>query len=63
MAHENLESYYKVNFALMQHHKYSLTELENMIPWEREVYLSLLQQFIEEENLKAKQQQAQSGSY
>ncbi len=54
MAHENLESYYKVNFALMQHHKYSLTELENMIPWEREVYLTFLQQYIEEENLKAK---------
>ena len=63
MAHESLESYYKVNFALMQHHKYSLTELENMIPWERDVYLTLLQQYIEEENLKAKQQQAQSGSY
>ena len=63
MAHEDLESYYKINFALMQHHKYSLTELENMIPWEREVYLSLLQQYIEEENLKAKQQQANSGSY
>ena len=62
MAHENLESYYKVNFALMQHHKYSLTELENMIPWEREVYLTLLQQYIEEENLKAKQEQAQSGN-
>ena len=46
----------------MQHHKYSLTELENMIPWEREVYLSLLQQYIEEENLKTKQEQA-SGSY
>jgi len=52
MAHEDLASYYKVNFALMQHHKYSLTELENMIPWEREIYLSLLQQYIEEENLK-----------
>ena len=47
MAHEDLESYYKVNFALMQHHKYSLTELENMIPWEREIYLTLLQQYIE----------------
>ena len=55
MAHEDLESYYKVNFALMQHHKYSLTELENMIPWEREVYLTLLQQYIEEENLKQRQ--------
>jgi len=52
MAHTSIESYYKVNFALMQHHKYSLTELENMIPWEREIYLSLLQQYIEEENLK-----------
>ena len=57
MSHEDLESYYKMNFALMHHHKYSLTELENMIPWEREVYLSLLQQYIEEENLKAQQQQ------
>jgi len=54
MAHEDLASYYKTNFALMQHHKYSLTELENMIPWEREVYLSLLQQYIEEETLKEK---------
>jgi hypothetical protein len=52
MAHESLESYYKTNFALMQHHKYSLTELENMMPWEREIYVTLLQQYIEEENLK-----------
>ena len=55
MSHEDLESYYKINFALMQHHKYSLTELENMIPWEREIYLSLLKQYIEEENLKQQQ--------
>ena len=34
----------------MQHHKYSLTELENMIPFEREIYLGLLQQHIREEN-------------
>jgi hypothetical protein len=52
MAHENLESYYKTNFALIQHHKYSLTEIENMIPWEREVYIALLKQYIEEENIK-----------
>ena len=55
MAHEDLVSYYKFNFALMQHHKYSLTELENMMPWEREIYVSLLQQYVEEENLKAQQ--------
>ena len=56
MAHTSLESYYKVNFALMQQHKYSLTELDNMMPWEREVYVTLLQQYIEEENLKQQQQ-------
>ena len=56
MAHTSLESYYKINFALIQHHKYSLTEIENMIPWEREIYLSLLQQYVEEKNLKAQQQ-------
>ena len=55
MAHTNLESYYKVNFALVQHHKYSLTEVENMIPWEREVYITLLKQHIEEEILKQQQ--------
>ena len=55
MAHTDLASYYKINFALMQHHKYSLTELENMIPWEKDVYVSLLEQYIEEENLKQQQ--------
>jgi len=36
----------------MQHHKYSLTEIENMIPWEREVYVGLLQNYIRNENEK-----------
>tara|TARA_B100001250_G_scaffold405543_1_gene423188 strand:- start:418 stop:540 length:123 start_codon:yes stop_codon:yes gene_type:complete len=39
----------------MQHHKYSLSDLENMIPWEREIYLSLLKAHIDEENQKAQQ--------
>ena len=34
----------------MQHHKYSLTELDNMMPWEREIYVGLLQNHIKEEN-------------
>ena len=58
MTHIDLESYYKLNFSLIQHHKYSLTEIENMIPWEREIYLGLLNQYIEEENLKAQQTQS-----
>ena len=42
----------------MQYHKYSLTEIENMIPWERDVYVGLLQQHLEEEELKRKQAEA-----
>jgi hypothetical protein len=57
MAHMELESYFRINFALMQFHKYSLTEIESMIPWERDIYLALLQQHIEEEKLKQQQQQ------
>lgn len=40
---------------MMQHHKYSLTELENMIPWERDIYVTLLIQYLEEENRKLKE--------
>jgi hypothetical protein len=39
----------------MQYHKYSLTEIENMMPWERDIYLTLLQEYIESENLKRQQ--------
>ena len=46
---------YQLNFALMQHHKYSLTELENMIPFEREIYVTLLKQFLEEQEERMKQ--------
>lgn len=38
-----------MNFALMQYHKYSLTEIEEMIPFERDVYISLLIRYLEEE--------------
>jgi hypothetical protein len=57
LSHDNLGNYYQTNFAMMQHHKYSLTELENMIPWEREIYLTLLIKYLEEENEKIKMQQ------
>ena len=44
----SLGGYYKTNFALIQHHKYSLTEIENLMPWERDVYTALLQQYLDE---------------
>jgi len=46
------------NFSLMQHHKYSLTELENMMPWEREIYIDMLMTHIKEENEKQKEAEA-----
>ena len=39
---------------MMQHHNYSLSDLENMMPWEREIYVNLLKQFVEEQNEKMK---------
>ena len=51
----------RTNFALMQHHNYSLTELENMIPWEREIYLHLLMQFIEEEKQQVEKERRKNG--
>tara|TARA_Y100000992_G_scaffold186718_1_gene126320 strand:- start:7 stop:135 length:129 start_codon:yes stop_codon:yes gene_type:complete len=38
---------------MIQYHNWSLTEIENMMPWEREIYVGLLIQYIEEENEKA----------
>lgn len=49
-GNDNLINYYKTNFSLMQRHGYNLSDIENMIPYERDIYVSLLLQFLEEEN-------------
>ena len=41
----------------MQHHNYSLSDLENMMPWEREIYVDMLVEHIKEENKKMREQQ------
>ena len=46
---------------MMQHHKYSLTELENMIPWEREIYIGLLMQFLKEEEEIMENERSKNG--
>jgi hypothetical protein len=56
MFHDNLVNYYQSNFNLVYHHKFSLAELENMLPWERIVYVTLLNQYIEQKNAEATQQ-------
>lgn len=59
LSHDTLYNYYTLNFSLMQFHDYSLTELDSMIPWEREIYVGMLVQHIKHEtdmaNLRAQQ--------
>lgn len=54
LTHTDLSAFYKTNFSLLQHHKYSLDEIESLIPWEREVYINLLITYLKEEREKAK---------
>ena len=55
LSHDSLMNLYYTNFALMQHHKYSLAELEDMIPFERQIYVTLLQNYIKEEEQRQKE--------
>jgi hypothetical protein len=47
---------FMVNFALTFHHKYSLAEIEGMVPWERDIYLKMVIQHIQEENERLKKE-------
>ena len=44
----------------MQYHKYSLSELEEMMPWEREIYIALLMQYLEDEKMRERQRAAEN---
>lgn len=50
LAHNTLANYYKTNFALVHVHKYSLNEIENMIVFERDLYVGMLVDYIESQN-------------
>jgi hypothetical protein len=55
MVHDSLANMYQLNFALMQHHNYSLSELDEMIPFERDIYVTLLRNYLEEQEERQKQ--------
>ena len=61
LSHISLSAFYEINFALMQHHNYSLADIESMIPWEREVYINYLKSWLEEQK-KAHDEQKRSMS-
>lgn len=48
LSHTSLINYYKTIFALVQHHKYSIAEIENLIPFERDIYVDMLKEYLEE---------------
>ena len=56
-SHDTLPNFYTLNFQLHKLHDFSITELEEMIPFERDIYVVLLKQWIEEENRKNAEKQ------
>ena len=40
---------------MVQHHKWSLTEIEDKLPYERDIYITMLTNWVKEENEKMKQ--------
>jgi hypothetical protein len=57
-SHDTLPNHYELNFNLVKHHGFSLTELDNMMPYERDVYVLFVRRWIEEETERLKRQQA-----
>lgn len=49
LSHNTLARYYSMIFSLAQHHKYSITEIENLIPYERDLYVDMLLEFLEQQ--------------
>ena len=58
LYHTSIDVMLETNFSLMQHHGWSLSDIESMMPWEREVYVNYLVKYLEKQKLEAKQKQA-----
>jgi hypothetical protein len=55
MTHNTLENYYRTIFSLAHHHHYQISDIENLMVFERDIYLDLLKQFIEKQELERNQ--------
>ena len=60
LSHDSLANIFQTNFAMVQHHQYSLFEIENMMPWERDIYIQMLVDHVEKENERIRQEQAKA---
>ena len=57
MGHDTLANHIKSNFNLIHHHKWNLGEIENMMPWEKHIYVELLNSWIQEQEDEARQRE------
>lgn len=49
LSHATLKGYYEIIFSLAQHHKYSINDIENLIPYERDLYVDMLLEYIKQQ--------------
>jgi hypothetical protein len=56
LCHNDLAQWYQVVFSMVQHHKYSITEIENLIPYERDIYFGMLVEWLKKQEEKKRQQ-------
>lgn len=54
LGHTSLAIYYKTMFSMVQFHKYSLTELESLLPYELDIYVEMLSDYIKEQEANNK---------
>ncbi|MAQ88896.1 MAG: hypothetical protein CMM03_03470 [Rhodopirellula sp.] len=59
--HTSLMNYYQTNFALIHHHKWQIDHIENLMPWEKDIYISMLVDFLQEEEKRMKEKQRSQG--
>lgn len=48
MGHEKLGHYYTTNFAMKQYHNWDLGYLDSILPWERYIYIDMLEEYLKE---------------
>jgi len=57
LSHNSLQNYFTTIFSMAQHHKYSISEIENLMPFERDIYIEMLMNYLREvEEAKQRQQ-------
>ena len=57
LSHDSLQTYYTTNYQLMQNHNWTLSDIDLMIPWEREIYVTMLAEDLREQREEQQRQQ------